>query len=305
MNTQHKSIRGENGLGRDEFQSNTRIAECPTTTNQSLRCEVVAAAFQAINQRCYCKNYGHVLLRSTVTVGTQFVDGDVQVFFEVVVTRKAEIGEFDVTIRAEKHILRFQISLFVRSRADSNVNNPHRVQMIQRENDFSHIQASSLLGKQTEVRQMREQISTLHVIHHHVETVRSLIRVIQSSNKGKIGFLQNGSLDFGATHLPSSHDFVLLQDFHRVIFARFDVENVQNLSISTTLNPILRFYPLPKIACTWKSSNVTWTCGCFSSTTSSTAIGAEICSGITDSMVSEVVLGVSALAGRSPNGMCC
>lgn len=289
----------------DGFQSNTRITECPTTTNQSLRCEAVVAAFQAINQRYDSKKYSHVLLRSTVTVRTQFVDGNVQVFFEVIVTRKAEIREFDVAIRSQKHILGFQISLFVRSRADSNVDNPHRVQMVQRENDFSHVQASSLLGKQTEVRQMRKEVSTLHVIHHHVETVRSLICVIQSSNEREIGLLQNGSLDFGTTHLSSSHDFVLLQDFHRVILARFDVENVQNLSISTTLDPILRFYPLPKIACTWKSSNVTWTCGCFSSTTSSTAIGAEICSGITDSMVSEVVLGVSALAGRSPNGMCC
>lgn len=144
------------------------------------------------------------------------------------------------------------------------------MQMIQRENDFSHVQASSFLGKQSEVRQMREQISALHVVHHHIETVRSLIRVIQSSNEREIGFLQNGPLDFGATHLPSSHDFVLLQNFHRVILARFDVEHVQNLSIPTTVNPVLRFYPLPKIACTWKSSNVTWTCGCFSSTTSST-----------------------------------
>lgn len=63
------------------------------------------------------KKYSHVLLSSAVAVGAQLVDRSFQIFFEVVVAGKAEIGKFDVSVSPKKHIFGLQISLFVKTKS--------------------------------------------------------------------------------------------------------------------------------------------------------------------------------------------
>lgn len=53
----------------------------------------------------------HVLLRATVAVAPQLADGSLQLAAKTVVAGQAEVGELDVPIGSEQHVLRLQVSL--------------------------------------------------------------------------------------------------------------------------------------------------------------------------------------------------
>ena len=172
-----QELRDENGLGKDVFLLNIHTIEFLGTTSRSLLCGVVVTAFQAIFKQIW-SYYSHILLCSTVAVWSQFVDRDSDISIHVVVSRQPKIGQFDVSIRSEKHIFRLQIPLCVESWDRSYVDDSHTMQMLQRQDDLCDIQPCSIFGEDPKVREVCKQISALHVVHHHIETIRSLIGVV-------------------------------------------------------------------------------------------------------------------------------
>lgn len=72
----------------------------------------------------------------------------------------AEVGQFEVSVLVQQHVVRFNIT----------VDEAHGVDSVQRQHDFSRVETSPLL-RDVIVYGERDQVSSRHELHHHIEVV--------------------------------------------------------------------------------------------------------------------------------------
>jgi len=101
--------------------------------------------------------------------------------------RETEVGNLDVALRVEKHVLGLQVS----------VNHTITVQAADGFHHLGSVKACSSLGELLIFSKMEEELATVEEVHDKVQLSVSLESVMKLHNKRTVNFLKNVS--FGCT----------------------------------------------------------------------------------------------------------
>jgi len=109
----------------------------------------------------------------------------------------------------EENVFRLQIP----------INNTLLVESLKSEDNFSSVEADSLLRELLFSAKMVEEFPSIQKVHDHVQLVLSLESVVHGHEEGAINFLKNLTLRLRMVDLVSLQNALFSQDFHRVKLA--------------------------------------------------------------------------------------